>query len=536
MSRADRNRERFDARYRDQQRNQAPRKQKKMANGNLFSRAILENIWGNQVIGKFQEGAVFYAAPPRPMNKEQELEQRLGEARRQLEEQNEFLKQVTDPGFASGVVVTAKGGKGSVAIGQALTYCNIPDGARPGDTVRVVAKSGQPFDVVKEDRPVGDVCTVESISGDLLVVTVGSGTRAIRSGGLACKPGDRVIVERSFHVATQNLGPEERSFILSESTNVSWDDIGGLEDAKDALREAIEFPTTHRGIYDHYQSAPSRGVLLYGPPGCGKTMLGKAAATSLQASSGDGGGFIYVKGPEVLSMWVGAAENTVRSLFRQAREYKARTGTPAILFIDEAEALLASRSVDGFRGGIQATLVPAFLAEMDGLTESGAFVILATNRQGQLDAAITRDGRIDRKVHVSRPGKAQSRRIFELACRGIPVSEPIHDLLCDEVFAARDVIAATQFDQIKVELRLPDIMSGSLAAGIVRRAAELAMRRDRQSGEMTGVTLDDAKEAVRLKAAEQIHLNWTADLIDKAREVLGAEVVHQVARQHSGAN
>ncbi len=488
----------------------------------------------------------FEVAQPRFRSPEDELKSRLQEANQKLAKQDEFLKQITEGALVLGTVVSveADGKRGVVIAGQQKIACNIPKGAKAGDTVRVFPKTSQPVDVVAGGKDSGEVCTVASVHDDIIEISSGIGSRVVARGGLTVEPGDRVVVDQSFSVALRSLGASEDTFEFDGTTAIDWDDIGGLEAAKEAIREAIEFPITHAELYRTYGKAPSRGVLLYGPPGCGKTMLGKATATALQRAHGGigGGGFLYIKGPEILSKWVGEAEATVRGLFAKARAYKKKTGHSAVLFIDEAEALLSSRNTDGFRGGIQQTLVPAFLAEMDGLEDSGAFVMLSTNRPDALDSAITRDGRIDRKVEVSRPDRQQSLRIFELAVRGRPVAETmVNGLakpLCDAVFASSESVASASFAGISANLVLADVMSGALAAGIVNRATENAMRRDRETGAATpsGVCETDIRAAVSQAAQEQRNLDWRYELMRKAETAVGSHVLHTVAKAHAEAN
>ncbi len=479
---------------------------------------------------------------PRFRTREEELEARLREANQKLQDQDTFLKTITEGALVIGTVIYVDGKRGTVVSGGNLISCNMPDGAKPGSRVRIIPKTSQPLDVIKSDIDVGEVCTVAAVHGDVIEISAGAGTRSIMRGGVDVEPGGRVVVDQSMHVALRSLGRASEAFLFSDDTSVSWDDIGGLEEAKEAIREAIEFPITHAELYRSYGRAPSRGVLLYGPPGCGKTMLGKATATALQRAHGSsaGGGFLYVKGPELLSKWVGETESTVRGLFQQARTYKARTGHSAVLFIDEAEALLSSRNADGFRGGIQQTLVPAFLAEMDGLEDSGAFVMLSTNRPDSLDSAVTRDGRIDRKVHVKRPGRAQSLQIFELAFSGKLAAVDASDLAklaCDTVFTGHHAVASASFGEVLVQLNLPDIMSGALATGIVNRAVDSAMRRDRAAScEPSGIKPEDIQAAIVASAKEAAHLDWREEMFQKATARVGSAALNAVSKIHSEAN
>lgn len=336
--------------------------------------------------------------------------------------------------------------------------------------------------------------------------------------------------------------------------NVSWDDIVGLDDAKEALREAIEYPVTHANLYSGYGKEPSRGVLLYGPPGCGKTLLAKAVATAVQRRGSPVAtspsrvdmfgipmtpnpvrGFISVKGSEILDAYVGGSEKKVRELFTEARSYERATGQRAVIFIDEAEALLSCRSSS--RTFLSSMCVPTFLAEMDGVDGSSAFIILSTNRVDTLDSAITRDGRIDVKVEVSRPRRDAVRQMLELHLRRVPVSgDGIIDEACADIFSGRHVVTRGFAGETEIQLCLDDVLSGAVVAGIVKRATSHAIRRDREAGltNPSGVQSGDFSHAVRSAALEMKDLNWREELHAKAMEVMKAEVIHDVAQHATG--
>src|SRR5208283_4208865 len=170
-------------------------------------------------------------------------------------------------------------------------------------------------------------------------------------------------------------------------------------------KEAIELPFTHKDIFAHYNKKPPKGLLLYGPPGCGKTLVGKATTNSLANIFGAkaiSSGFIYVKGPEILNMYVGESGRRIREIFQRGRKHFDKYKFPAVIFIDEAEAVLSERGTSR-SSDVDKTIVPMFLSEMDGLDENHAIVMLATNRPKMLDPAVVREGRVDRHIKVSRP-------------------------------------------------------------------------------------------------------------------------------------
>ncbi|MDX2253272.1 MAG: ATP-binding protein [Nitrospira sp.] len=337
--------------------------------------------------------------------------------------------------------------------------------------------------------------------------------------------GDKVMVDQHHLAITKLIGKGQNSY-SAEASTVSWDDIGGQELAKDALQEAIEIPAKYPKLYKEYGMRPPRGILLYGPPGTGKTMLGKAASCALAKVVGKAAnGFMYIKGPEVLDKFIGVAEERIRSLFSAAREHQAQHGYPAVIFIDEADALLAQRGTNANTAHLDRTIVTAFLAEMDGMNDSGAIVILATNRQDQLDAAVVREGRIDRKIEVGRPNKETCRKIFELQL----AKTKVHDLglaeLATECLWSEQKLAEVHFVEGKEPLLLRHIASGALIASIVERASMKALMRDAKAGKAVGIKKADVELAVEEAAIANRGLRHVEAVHELAgdRQVLSVE-------------
>ena len=274
------------------------------------------------------------------------------------------------------------------------------------------------------------------------------------------------VTRRDFYEALKMVEPSALREVLIEVPNVHWDDIGGLENVKQELREAVEWPLKYPEAFTGLGITPPKGILLYGPPGTGKTLLAKAVATESEAN------FIAIRGPEVLSKWVGESEKNIREIFR-----KARQAAPTVVFIDEIDAIAPRRGTDVNR--VTDRLINQLLTEMDGIQEnSGVVVIGATNRPDIIDPALLRPGRFDRLILVPAPDEKARLEIFKVHTKRVPLSADV---------------------DLKELAKRTEGYSGADIEALVREAAMLAMRRALQEGIIRpGMRADEVRARVKV--------------------------------------
>ena len=338
--------------------------------------------------------------------------------------------------------------------------------------------------------------------------------------------GDRVVMDRLITTALRVLPGAASSLLVQEETGVEWADVRGQDAAVKILRAAIERPAEHPGLLKTFRRKRPRGVCIHGPSGTGKTLIGRASATAQARAYRKQlapTGFVYVKGPELKDKWFGGAEERVRALFAGARDHFARHGYPQIIFIDEAESILMSRHLRQAGGNIDVSIVQMVLAELDGFEDTGAFLILATNRPQDIDPAILRKGRIDRKVLMGRPTKEGAVEILVRHLRDRPL--PIEPLTI-----AKSVVAdlwnphlilftlRCQDGRNDRRVTLADTVSGAMLEGLVESAVDVAIERCIASPDQEPVmTPLDFRTAVREAYREASEVGSS----DVVTEILG---------------
>ncbi len=295
------------------------------------------------------------------------------------------------------------------------------------------------------------------------------------------------VTMEDFVNAYKEITPTAMREVYIEIPTVHWEDIGGLEEVKEDLKEAVEWPLKTPEIFERLGIKPPKGILLFGPPGCGKTLLGKAVATESAAN------FITIKGPEVFSKWVGESEKAIREVFR-----KARMAAPAVIFFDEIDSLVPRRGLGFSDSGVSERVISQLLTEMDGLvTLEDIVVIAATNRPDMVDPAVLRPGRFDRLIYVPEPDAKSKLEIFKIYTKNMPL--------------ARDV----DLTQLVVTARN---YSGADIDAFCREAAMVALRKDVNTKEVTMEDFEEAKKRIGPSVTPDME-KWYKSFMQQARQV-----------------
>lgn len=400
---------------------------------------------------------------------------------------------------------------------------------------------------VRHFDPNGEVVTVKEALGDGRLIVLGRAdeervvTVGFPAADLRLRAGDHVRLEPKTGMVLEKLErPEVEELVLEEVPDITYADIGGLDEQIEIIQDAVELPYLHRERFAEYALAAPKGVLLYGPPGCGKTLIAKAVANALaravSESTGTGDSrsyFLNIKGPELLNKYVGETERQIRLIFQRAKE-KSDEGVPVIVFFDEMDSLFRTRGT-GVSSDVESTIVPQLLSELDGVESlKNVIVIGASNREDLIDPAILRPGRLDVKIKIDRPGVDAARRIFDIYLdSGLPFDrEELSEHGSIEAFLRHAVDAVTdamyaegpenRFLEVtyasgdREELYFKDFASGAMIENIVRRAKKDAIKREIAGGPK-GLRTADLLGAVTQEFKEHEDLPNTTNPDDWAR-------------------
>ena len=412
-----------------------------------------------------------------------------------------------------------------VILNDALNVVEVLDPDGTGQVVKVKDRLGTDRAVVVSR---GDEEHVAYLAGSLL--------------GAVVRAGDPVLYDARSGVATELLPREEvEELVLEEIPDITYEDIGGLEGQIEAIRDAVELPFLYAELFQEHQLEAPKGVLLYGPPGCGKTLIAKAVAKSLADKVRERTGredarsyFLNVKGPELLNKYVGETERQIREIFQRAKE-RSEEGLPVIVFFDEMDSIFRTRGT-GISSDVESTIVPQLLSELDGVeTLKNVIVIGASNREDLIDPAILRPGRLDVKIKIERPTAEQAKDVMSKYLHPVV---PIHPDEVDrhsgdvQVAVARMIertveqmyepsernrfLEVTYASGDKEILYFKDFNSGAMIENIVRRAKKDAIKRFLSTGEK-GIKTEDLLTAIRDEFKENEDLPNTTNPDDWAR-------------------
>jgi proteasome-associated ATPase len=466
-----------------------------------------------------------------------EQEEMISEARHTIEKLDEVIKKVTSPANRIGTFLGSPNKEtAQIVVGGSDYYCNV-------DPRISIAKLKKGTRVLVNEAYVivgdlgydtsGPVTKITELLGpDRIRVGMEHGAQSIvlqRSQDLmkeTLKVGDEIRVDPNYRIAVEVLSHSNtEEYYLETVPELPWEKVGGQEEALSAIKDAIELPLLHADLFAKFQHQTPKGFLLYGPPGCGKTLIGKATAYNLTRQLTEKTGedmqqfFMHIKGPEILNMWVGESERMVREIFATARE-KRKEGFLPFIFIDEAESILGTRRA-GRYSSILSTLVPMFCTEMDGIESlNEVVIILASNRADLIDPAILRPGRIDRKIKVNRPDREAARDIYRIyLSEDLPYDPDLVQKMGGIPTAVAhliDKVVETQFSRkdenrfLDVILRSGkretlyrgDLVSGAIIASVVERAKELAIKRAITSMLEEGISESDLLLSLNTEYAE----------------------------------
>ena len=488
------------------------------------------------------------------VSQNEKLTYTLRESREHIAALREEVDKLTQPPSAYGtfigknedgtVDVHAGGRKMRVSLHPDLDELNLERGAEVvlNESFNVILargaeKSGEVV-VLQEVMADGERALVTGRADEEKVVELATHLQSEK-----LRSGDHLLLDVRANLVLERLPrPEVDDLLLEEVPDVSYDDIGGLSGQIEQITDAVELPYLHQDLFKEYDLPAPKGILLYGPPGCGKTLIAKAVANSLAKKVADVSGdaharsfFINIKGPELLNKYVGETERQIRQIFQRARE-KASEGWPVIVFFDEMESLFRTRG-SGVSSDMESTVVPQLLAEIDGVEGlRNVIVIGASNREDLIDPAILRPGRLDVKIKIHRPDEVAAQSIFSrYLTTALPIDAmDVADLGGGDPHKAVQVMIERTVEEMyrtdeenqflevtyqqgdKEIMYFKDFSSGAMIENIVRRSKKNAIKRSIATGS-EGIRLEDLLSSIRQEYKEHEDLPNTTNPDDWAK-------------------
>jgi proteasome-associated ATPase len=488
------------------------------------------------------------------VSQNEKLSYTLREAREHIAALREEVEKLTQPPAAYGTFL-ARNDDGTVDVfsgGRKMRVAMHPDlddeellrGAEVvlNESLNVVLARGREI--------AGEVVTLKELFDDgrrALIIGRADEERVVELVeelmGQKLRSGDSLLMDPRSGLLLEKIPKAEvEELILEEVPDISYEDVGGLGPQIEAIMDAVELPFLHRDLFEEYKLPAPKGILLYGPPGCGKTMIAKAVANSLSKKVSQVTGlpaarsyFLNIKGPELLNKYVGETERQIRLVFQRARE-KSEEGVPVIVFFDEMDSLFRTRGT-GISSDMESTIVPQLLAEIDGVeTLKNVIVIGASNREDLIDPAILRAGRLDVKIKIERPNEEAALEIFgRYFTTDLPIAQAAIDelgggdrnkaiqaILEKTVEAMYRTDDANRFLEVtyqngdKEVMFFKDFASGAMIENVVRRAKKLAIKRAIAEGER-GIMLEDLLASIQQEFKEHEDLPNTTNPDDWAK-------------------
>jgi proteasome-associated ATPase len=473
----------------------------------------------------------------------EKLSYTLREAREHIASLRDEVDKLTMPPNAYGVVV-GKNADDTVDVltsGRKMKVQLHPDIDVELLDLGAEVALNESFNVISARAPetIGEVVTLKEVMEDgVRAIVIGRADEervcelATALRGHRLRNGDMMRLDARANLLLERLPrPEVEDLLLEEVPDISYADIGGLDTQIEAIADAVELPFLYQDLFAEHRLPAPKGILLYGPPGCGKTLIAKAVANSLAKKvadkMGEGKGrsyFINIKGPELLNKYVGETERQIRLVFQRARE-KSEEGWPVIVFFDEMDSMFRTRG-SGISSDMESTIVPQLLAEIDGVEGlRNVIVIGATNREDLIDPAILRPGRLDVKIKIERPNADAAGQIFaRYLTDEIPImeGEAVPDMIAATVAEMYRDDDANRFLEVTYQngdkeiLYYKDFASGAMIENIVRRAKKLAIKRVIGGG-ARGVCTQDLVDSIKQEYKEHEDLPNTTNPDDWAK-------------------